>query len=186
MAIAISGRSLAPYKDIRNLNIPPTKISGILIAFFSWRSLKCQNSPFQEIRKIISTLLIYPEDHQLLQRYPEFQHPTYWDIWNVNRVLPRSLECLKSPCTDKRKLISTLLSYPESYPVLIRRFSKHSRITALPWTELYTCEHLHYNLIIVVAQLLLLLALCCTFFPSVILPEIKLLAWQCCDIPLLF
>ena len=64
LPIAISGRSSAPYRDIRELNIPPTEISGILIAFFP-RSLECLNSPFRDIWKIISSLLRYPEDLEL-------------------------------------------------------------------------------------------------------------------------
>ena len=96
------------------------------------RSLICLNSPCQDIRKIISSLLRYHYlgDHQLpneisrrspapasnkisgrstvlyrnirkinssLLRYSESHHPVYWVIWNINSVLPKSMEDHQPP-----------------------------------------------------------------------------------------
>ena len=79
--VELSGISSATFWDIRNINIPPTGITNS--ATVLPKCIECLNSPFRGIWKIISYLL----------RYLDYQHPAYCDIWDVNRVLPRSLEC---------------------------------------------------------------------------------------------
>ena len=102
----LSGRSSAPYRDIRNLNIPPTEKSGILIACFP-RSLECLklNSPFRDICKIISSLLWHPEDQiSSLMSYPEDQ---------------------QHPILISRRSVARLTRYPEYqysvYPISLER-----------------------------------------------------------------
>ena len=94
------------YLSMRDVDSPDS--SAGISRFREWL-----NDPFRDIWKIISYLLRYPEDHQLPTEISAISTSRLPRSLDINSVLPRSLECLNSPCRDIREIISSKMRYPE-------------------------------------------------------------------------